>query len=135
MERGERNKVRREERIESERLARPDAFSMIERSMMEIRGATMTPALAALARSARKREGRFFVFHLLLGEVIVVVEPAVADAATGAEAGDVRARPWLGSFMVAKGEVGGKGERRKGGFGGCSGSRCHWRKSVGRKKT
>lgn len=86
--RGERKRVRREERIEEERVARPEAFSMMERSMMEMMGATITPALAALAKSAKMREERFLVFHLLL----VVEEVVLEEVATAGEAAE-SARP------------------------------------------
>lgn len=88
--------------------------------MMEMIGATMTPAQAALAKSATIRDGRFFVFHLLLVEVAAPASVGVAVVAAG-EVGEESARPWLevGSFMVAwrGGELGG---------GLSFGSRCHW---------
>jgi hypothetical protein len=63
--------------------------------MMEMIGATITPALAALARSAKMRDGRFLVFHLLLvvvfeEEAVVEVVPTAGEAAAGEEE---RARP------------------------------------------
>ena len=85
--------------------------------MMEMMGATITPALAALARSARLRNGRFFVFHLLvLGWLSTNAEgPDGGGRAVAAVAEGERARPWLGSFMVAV--RGGREKRvRKGGL-------------------
>lgn len=63
--------------------------------MMEIKGATSTPAQAALVMSANTREARFLVFHFELGDdmTAVVLTGAVDD-------GEDKARPFAGSFMV-----------------------------------
>jgi hypothetical protein len=63
--------------------------------MMEIKGATSTPAQAALVISVNTREARFLVFHFELGDDMT----AVVVAGTGDD-GEDRARPFVGSFMV-----------------------------------
>lgn len=56
-------KLTRELLTDSIRDRRPDAFSMIDRSIMDIRGATSVAAAAADIASAARRHPRFFVFH------------------------------------------------------------------------
>lgn len=75
----------------------PDAFSMMDlgllvggmnpgetsgsyRSMMEMMGATMTPAQAALVRSANDLHPMFFVFHLGSPRLLCVFAVVVAEA-------------------------------------------------------
>lgn len=134
VERGDKKRERRERRREVSRGAAPEAFSIIERSIMAITGATSTAAEAALTKSAPSRRPRFFVFHFDVVVLVAVVSSTafvmavavfcvcVAKPAARCEyGGDVLSPPaaastgpWTGtgagvpSFMVG-GEGGGPG--------------------------
>lgn len=80
---GEVRKVVREVRREVRRGERPEAFSIIDRSMTEMMGATRTAAEAAEMRSAPRRKGRFLVFHFVVcslgGTALVMVVVVLAS--------------------------------------------------------
>lgn len=75
---GRRKSVAKEDFSEPARVLAPEAFSIMERSMMAMRGATMEAAVKPLTASAARRRPRCFVLYCGLA-VEAAVEAAVVE--------------------------------------------------------